>query len=474
MKKFMKFLVALIAITTGLTACQQKSVMTSNAEQEYRIEKVAPFFYKVHFTDYNFDSCRNFTNKRTQNGAGLNLFGCSEVRYGNTVGRNLDWYINYQAGGVIWVDHKDKVDNDLAATLLNRKERYSSVAMIGSDPNFIVDTLNTLKAKGEDIERLPFSTTDGINEKGVYIGVNVAPAGETSENPNNWHPDEWGHGAAYTQKDKLSGDSTQNAMCVTYLTRIILDHARNVTDAIEIIKSLNWYEPKTKKADGSYKCQALHWLICDKYSSAVVEFIDNKVQFVPENNTHKISLGSAMTNFSNCIYDEHNKKRIQHGGCGYERYNSIFHYFQSKHDVRLIMEALHYSNFYHKYYTDCEGDYMRYKFPTEHHHADTLKSDWLYPKIKEGYEEKFRDALNRECTHWPESKKAAEVRKDTAMINKYWYTTHTSIYDIANKSFKVLIHEGFDEIDYDCNSSDKTKYYYQVSFYKPFEVTRVK
>ncbi len=107
---------------------------------------------------------------------------------------------------------------------------------------------------------LPFKTVDGVNEKGLYIGVNVMPTGETSFDPSTWEPYAFGHGAAHTNP------SSDMHYSVNYLVRIVLDRAANVEDA-----------------------------------KRVIEFMDNKAVYTAAPNINEPSLGNIMTNFTNCF-----------------------------------------------------------------------------------------------------------------------------------------------------------------------------
>lgn len=479
MKKLMYLALAFIAIATGFTACQQqKNVSLQIKNDGVSFDSVAPFFYKAVFKDYNFNECRDSINKYVKDGKAAFMFGgCSEVRYGNAVGRNLDWYVNNQASAVIWVKREESVDNDLISKILFKKTtRYGSIAMVGANPLFTTDILHK-NPFSDVLKLLPFATTDGINEKGVYIGVNVAPAGEMSKNPDNWKSDVWGFGAAYTQKEKLKEqkkDTTENAMCVTYLTRIILDHATSVDDAISIIDSLNWFEPVVKD-----KCHAFHWLICDNVKSAVVEFIDNKFSYRMTKGRYELGLGSVMTNFSNCIYDPTDSTMVQHGGSGYERYNYIVNYLRAKCNncsIEDLMQSLHFSKFYHEYYNEVKNvdksSLANYRFKSEFAMPyKGLPADSLYPRLLSSQvTQTFCDSLKSVCEGWPSNMPACEIRQDTT--KHYWYSTHTSIYNLKNQSFKVLIHEGMDEQDYE--KIDLNKLYYDVSLGDPGYVKRVK
>lgn len=471
MKKLMYLALAFIAIATGFTACQQKAMVTSNDDNTwFSMDPIAPFFYAVEVNKYDFNSGRKLVNDLHM-GKQFTFFpgGCTEVRYNNVVGRNLDWNVNNDAAAVLWMPGTDNVENDSVAIILGRTQRFSSVGMVGANPHFKYPCKVSQEIGDTLSKTLALSMTDGINVKGVYIGVNVAPAGETSQNPKKWHPGVWGNGAAYTQKEKLieqKRDTTENAMCVTYLTRVVLNYAENVDDAIKIIGKLNWFEPyEYKYFEGKTAparvCQAFHWLICDGSKSAVVEFIDNKMEYKVANTPTMLNLGSVMTNFSNCIYDPLHQTMVQHGGSGYERYNAIIDYYKNlknkdSFDMQELMHKFHYSKFYHEYYNDVntpnKSSLANYKYRSEFAMPyNGLPADCLYPRLlSPQVTQTFCDSLKSICEGWPLGSSPGSLRK-CGNDSTYWYTTHTSIYDLTRKNngdyytFKVLIHEGYDE-----------------------------
>lgn len=194
-------------------SCSQKGDVRANTV-------ITDYLYGVEYDDYDFDLCIKEYDKRMH----PRLGGCSEVRNGNFIGRNLDWYINTDASAIIKVNAKSGTGFG--------DTRYASLGVVGCSVPFS----NEVASSGEWNERaytfLPFSTTDGINEKGLYVGVNVTATGETSFDKSTWKPFAWGLGAA------LTNDKSDKVYSVTYLVRIVLDHASSVADAKELIKSM--------------------------------------------------------------------------------------------------------------------------------------------------------------------------------------------------------------------------------------------
>jgi hypothetical protein len=238
--------VAIISVSILALAC-------GNDGKDTRCNtEIADYLYGVEYDDYDFDACKQyFDNQYIPAGA-----GCSEVRRGNFIGRNLDWYINRNASAVIKMNHSE--------------DHYASIGVVGCFPQFSDDIAKSGKYD-EVYKYLPFKTEDGINECGLYVGVNVMPTGETSFDTSSWKPRTYGLSAAHTNP------SAEMTCAVNYLPRILLDRAGSVQEAMEIIDSINWTDPEDYPHKG--ETQSFHWLIGDPQRSVVLEFIDNKPHY---------------------------------------------------------------------------------------------------------------------------------------------------------------------------------------------------
>ena len=157
-------------------------------------------------------------------------------------GRNFDW--RYSPAVLLFTDPSDG---------------YASAAMV--DIAYLVDAAQvdnltdlSLSERSVLLEA-PFWPFDGMNEVGLVVGMAAVPARTMPNDP-----------------DKDSIDSLM-------VMRLILDHAANVEEAIEIIDSYNidW--------EGG---PALHYLIADRSGEAVlVEFDEGERILIPnENNWH--------------------------------------------------------------------------------------------------------------------------------------------------------------------------------------------
>lgn len=400
MKRFFLFLVP--AILTVVSSCNDAPKATVRCNT-----MINDYLFGVEYDDYDFDACKEFFDSLyIPSGA------CSEVRRGRFVGRNLDWYINRNASAVIKVNHTE--------------DHFASIGVVGCFPQFDVE----LARSGEYdrvYEYLPFKTEDGVNERGVYVGVNVVPTGETSFDESTWRPHEYGLGAAHTNP------SASLTCTVNYLPRIILDKAGSVEEAIKLIESIDWTEPVNYPHDG--ETQSFHWLICDSDRSVVLEFMDNKPHFTEAVSVSEPGFGTIMTNFTNCLRE---KGIMQINGIGYERYDILYDHYgtypESFEGMQKLMEMVWFS----KYYTipvdspdfwlsECADDdlpaYDIYK------NYEILKDPYIHSMIEDSVDI-FKD-------------KSLWYTDDTPL----WFSTHTSVYDIKSRNLHLLVHEGLDGMD---------------------------
>lgn len=422
--KDMKKLLIMLGIAMGLVACSNNNSQELKPISNGCNTKIANYLYGIEYDDYDFDLCVN-----TLNSYQPPIGACSEVRKGNFIGRNLDWYINCDASAIIKINANEK--------------RYASIGMIGCLPAF--DNELASSGKYNDLyEILPAFTVDGINEKGLYAGVNVTSTGETSFDQKNWEPGKWGHGASFTNQD------CDTTLCVMYLVRIMLDNAASVDEAKQIIRHFNWYEPWGFPHEG--ETQAFHWLISDSRKSMVVEFLDNEPVFTETTDITTPSYATIMTNFTNKLMAD--EGLIQNHGAGYERWDILRDNYDQTGESFEGMQNLMKKVWYSIAYTTPIGskdfwltDFATDEFPASkiYKNQATWNNDDFTAYIKH-CQDTFAD---KSKWHHPET--------------TLWYTTHTSVYSICDRQLEVLVHEGFDE--------QKTFFHidFNTSFVKPLE-----
>lgn len=435
MKKVVISVAAAAAVVWGGWVYFNQPAEETSAEPARANTVLDKGLYGMEYDDYNFEAIAAAADKK------WNAAGCSEVRRGNFIGRNLDWYINREASAVIKVNAKQ---GDSFET-----SRFASIGVVGSMPEFTVDAAESGEYEAF-YQMMPVPTVDGINENGVYMGINVTATGETSFDKSKWVSGAWGLGANNTNNPE-----SQKNYCVALMIRYVLDHAKDYEDAKNLIKSVNWYEPNGFPHEG--ESQAFHWLLCDTNHSCVVEFVDGQIYFNEADDICKPSYGTIMTNFSNTMVNPTFVKEpiYQNHGCGYERYDLLVKNYDMATDaegMKNLMSKVWYTNSYSKPLDSEDFFFSEY-------YCDEYPGGYLYTKGAEMWkEEGFRQ-------------KAAKGQADLA--NKalwhidetpLWYTTHTSVYDIEKRELNVLIHEGKDGM---------TKWYkadLNTSFAKPLNI----
>ncbi len=410
-----------VVAVIALSACTNSSSEDSSqiSEQEVSVKKLDDYLYQVEYDDYNFDSIANVINESFAPPKAA----CSQVRKGNFIARNFDWYINQDATAILRVK--------------GNSERFASVGVSGAYPLF-KQVNGKLDTAENDLGQMMFYTVDGINEKGVYVGVNVAPTGETSMDKSKWKPYAWGVGAAYTNPESKTHYN------VMFLARYILDYASSVDDAIEKIEAIDWFEPYNFTSDGG--TQSFHWIIADRTKNVVIEFIDNKLKYLLTDKVDEPSLATIMTNFSNGIMADSKQQKkdslIQYLAAGLERYDILFNNYDkaetSFNGMKNLIKKVWYShaftdsvqseNFLFTEYAGAQkGDGGGIYHAEDLYKNKDLANDSAFASIVDNNHNRFADKSN---WHTPDT--------------KLWYTTHSIVYNLETKSFEIILHEGFD------------------------------
>lgn len=143
----------------------------------------------------------------------------------------------------------------------NPTDGYQSFSLCALD--FLVgnsrinpDSLSKLAISG--LLRTPFYAMDGMNEKGLCVGIAAVPTQEIKQ------------------------DSTKEKIDVLLLNRLMLDHAKNVDEAIEIAQQYNVF-------DENINTISHHYLIADADgNSAVIEYQNGEMQIIQESANYQI------------------------------------------------------------------------------------------------------------------------------------------------------------------------------------------
>lgn len=186
-------------------------------------------------------------------------------------GRNFDW--RYRAALLLFTDPPNA---------------FASVSMVdihycGYDLN---PDLSTLRSR-EALLDTPFMPFDGLNEKGVAIGIMAVPHVELPNDPQK---------------------KTLNELSVV---RLVLDYAKNTEHAISLIQQYNI----------SMNEVPLHFLIADRTGkSALVEFVNNKMQVMYNQEAFQVSTNFIVFNTLNNVmgkcwrYDKSHQTLLEKSG----------------------------------------------------------------------------------------------------------------------------------------------------------------
>ena len=374
-KAFRLFVAALMVFS--LAACGFAAPFTAP-------KKLADYLYYMEFADYAPDLT---TGEQVKTG-----FACSAVRNGNFYGRNLD------------LDYADVPE--FVIKVAAKEGRYASmgIAVILTLKSNEVD-----KVSEAELLAMPNLTFDGINENGVAMNCNVAPAIDLD---------------FATLRSTNYGKPRIHAVAVV---RYVLDHAKSAAHGVELLKNMDIY--------GGYGPWGLHWMLSDQKETYIIECIDGEL--VARNDTDNI-----MTNFyvNYASYSKYSRHAAGKGqtvagktyegfpvltphACGVERYAILKEHYaeggKSAEGMSRLMERVKY---------------------TQAYEADT-KPFW-YTEFSEG---------NLTIANAPMDFKAAiqhgidtyRLHDRNIQPNNFWQTWHTAVYDLAQKTLRLNIQEDY-------------------------------
>ena len=254
------YLLVILALLTGFVSyCQTPTSVKDDQHQTLSsLKKVDDFpLYTMHFYgDYGFkDLLKTGIQNTGQSGlkkqaekiqwactcfAGLNK--TSETIFG----RNFDWY-NHPAL-LLFTDPPDG---------------YAAVSMV--DISYLgFSKENPPTTKSERLLETPLMPFDGMNENGLVVGMMAVP------NANG------------------GNDSHKKTLSSLQVIRLMLDHAKDVDEAISLLQNYN------VDFQGG---PPVHYLIADSSrNSAVIEYIDNEIIVVQDTNLWQVSTNFIINN----------------------------------------------------------------------------------------------------------------------------------------------------------------------------------
>lgn len=368
---------------------------TKNTKDVFKKPKfIKDYLYLFEPKNHDYDNAYRYFNSKRD----ALLGGCSVVRNGNYVGRNLDWYYDNTAEFIVRVP--------------SSSTHYSSIGICGG----LSELSNEFVKSGEysplyDI--LPFQMYDGVNEHGLFAEINVVPT-DYGENVGHCSSD-----SKYTVSSLM-------------LIRFILDNFESAKNAVTFItKHCTIYFPQALH-DMNYEC---HYMIADRKDTYILEFINNRSVAI------KVNDHPYMTNFhiSNVIFNPNGTvmtpengdpaiNRITKYGSGLERYNLIVDNYDdcgTAAGMREMCNKLKYSQTYLSaedvsdpfWYTEYVGGNNTVSSPVEQLRATA-------EHFAEVYENRIRgDHIT-------------------------WHSTHSVVYDLENLNMNVIVQEDVEELNF--------------------------
>ena len=348
-------------------------------------KKLADYLYYMEYADYVPNLA---TGEEVKQG-----MACSAVRNGNFYGRNLDLDYSNVPEFVIKVAAKEG--------------RYASIGMAAM---FDIKSNKVDKLSEAQLLALPNMTFDGINENGVAMNSNVAPAVDLD---------------FATLLSTNYGKPRIHSMAVV---RYVLDHAKSAAHGVELLKNMDIY--------GGYGTWwNLHWMLSDEKETYIIECIDGEL--VARNDTDNIMTNFYVNYAPKTLYAKHVAQtgqkvagKVYEGfpiltphACGVERYAILKEHYaeggESAEGMAHLMERVKYTQSY-------EDDTNPFWY-TEYTEGNlTIANAPMDFKI---------DIQSSIDTY--------KLRDRNIQPNNFWQTWHTSVYDLANRTLRLNIQEDY-------------------------------
>ena len=373
-------------IITGALLFVLALVVSAQASPFTAPKKLADYLYYMEYTDYVPDLT---TGEQVKTG-----FACSAVRNGNFYGRNLD------------LDYADVPEFVIKVAAKESEGRYASIGLAAI---LTLKSAEVDKVSEAELLAMPNLTFDGINENGVAMNSNVAPAIDLD---------------FATLISTNYGKPRINAIAVV---RYVLDHAKSAAHGVELLKNMDIY--------GSYGTWGLHWMLSDEKETYIIECIDGEL--VARNDTDNIMTNFYVNYAPNTPYAKHIAQAGQKvvgkiyedfpiltpHACGVERYAILKeHYAEGGKSVEGMAHLM-----------------QRVKY-TQSYEADT--EPFWYTEYTEG---------NLTIANTPMDFKAVlqhdmytyRLHDRNIQPDNFWQTWHTAVYDLANRTLRLNIQEDY-------------------------------
>lgn len=166
-------------------------------------------------------------------------FAAQNPQTENVFGRNFDW--EHRSSLLLFTDPPNG---------------YASVSMVDLYYLGLEGKQQIPWSERINLLASPYATIDGMNECGVAIAQNAVP------------------------RCKIAKDPNRPTLVNTQIVRLVLDHAKDVNEAVELIRKYNIEFPSVY----------VHFHIADTSGhSAIVEYIDDGISIVRDDNPWQVS-----------------------------------------------------------------------------------------------------------------------------------------------------------------------------------------
>lgn len=257
-----------------------------NSERKIRaeIEKISnrPFYFMNYYGNYcydeyllkgayNLEEFCTFIDKRLINNSDKKI-NRENIGCGAFVAQNMD-------GDIIFGRNMDCECAIPMMLRLSEDNNYKSLALVSMAVlDWDENTYETLETDAKLTLAAPYSPYDGINEHGLAVAILTNAS------------------AVYTNS------SNKITLFDMTLTRLLLNKAKSVDEAIEYVKNYNLF----------YDVAPLHYMIADSTGdAAVIEFVDGRMITIKKESNYQV-----VTNFT--LYDNPTQE-----GFGKDRYENI-------------------------------------------------------------------------------------------------------------------------------------------------------
>lgn len=313
-------------------------------------------------------------------------WGCSSFVTWNIYARNLDWTYDDSIQFVYRTEA--------------RTGRFASISVVDSDSHITEKNVD-ICGSGGYYDILPFKCTDWINEHWVFCNINVVPWNETWWIPTTWTNPAW------------------EDMCMLMICRWVLDNCSSAKEAVVGLSNFNIYAPALE--DLPYE---FHFMIGDAEDVYIVDFINNSIEvtYVQE---WLGQLPPIMTNFRNAnttldVSGHIDYTTVSEYWQWLERYNLIA---DNISDIHTVADALDFMSTDLKYTNsyDLTNDWV-------------TEFVWNWLTVEDAYENpELFDSIRATAANMY----ANRSRDKTSPYYWTWQTTHTAVYDIADKKLNI-------------------------------------